>query len=87
MSFVHVTRPVKLTVVMARVEPQRHTVYLKLKAVPAMVGFDMCLPELIDIGISKSTLRWRDTKINDIHDFTLHCYFREKTVPSGCFCR
>ena len=32
-------------------------------------------------------LRWRDTKINDIHDFTLHCYFREKTVPSGCFCR
>ena len=47
----------------------------------------MCLPELIDIGISKSTLRWRDTKINDIHDFTLHCYFREKTVPSGCFCR
>ena len=32
-------------------------------------------------------LRWRVTKINDIHDFTLHCYFREKTVPSGCFCR
>ena len=41
---------------------------------------------LIKIGLP-ATLRWRDTKINDIHDFTLHCYFREKTVPSGCFCR
>ena len=37
--------------------------------------------------IIPQVLRWRVTKINDIHDFTLHCYFREKTVPSGCFCR
>ena len=31
------------------------------------------------------TLRWRDTKINDIHDFTGYCYFHDKTELGGCF--
>ena len=30
-------------------------------------------------------LRWRDTKINDIHDFTGYCYFHDKTELGGCF--
>ena len=28
---------------------------------------------------------WRDTKINDIHDFTGYCYFHDKTELGGCF--
>ena len=30
-------------------------------------------------------LRWRDTKINDIHDFTGYCCFHDKTELGGCF--
>ena len=30
-------------------------------------------------------LRWRDTKVNDIHDFTGYCYFHDKTELGGCF--
>ena len=30
-------------------------------------------------------LRWRVTKINDIHDFTGYCYFHDKTELGGCF--
>ena len=32
-----------------------------------------------------NNLRWRDTKINDIHDFTGYCYFHDNTELSGCF--
>ena len=31
-------------------------------------------------------LRWRVTKINDIHDFSLYHYFQDQSVLSGCFC-
>ena len=30
-------------------------------------------------------LRWRVTKINDIHDFTGYCYFQDRGVLGGCF--
>ena len=56
----------------------------------AVFGPDSVLEILVvAINIEKQPhnkiLRWRDTKINDIHDFTGYCYFHDKTELGGCF--
>ena len=52
-------------------------------------GVHYCsLLEYFAIAVTTYTagiLRWRDTKINDIHDFTGYCYFHDKTELGGCF--
>ena len=41
-------------------------------------------PVMRNLALTALLLRWRDTKINDIHDFTGYCYFHDKTELYGC---